>query len=566
MTSEDIGSVPWSVAQHDTIPQVDLWLNPLETHVYLSAFLSVEGESFSPPYTPLRKSIGEILQEVEERQRRGQQPNSDVSDQRLRTWKSTFENLGFLYLDDNSGVIRLSRLGIVVRDLYTQLNRRIEGANDHLAQVAIQVLNRYTLRNPIHPANYPEDADLRPLNLIWKAMRHLDDRLHWEELNRVLMHVNYRRDEDAAIQHIHAVRTQAKGHYDPDSLEELGTPAVLQGTETKRRITPWFTRAGFGGLLITSFDDQDGFRQLNPKYDPLIDEALKQDVVPSVQCLNSRSKYLAWLTDVPGISETPTNADDEHNIKTVLDAIKHYAKNKIICLSGLPGTGKSRLAKLVAERVIQGDSYRYSEIQFNENTSYSDFMEGFVPKPDGSGFELVPKVLFTINRRASLDPAGNTYVLLIEEFTRANVHGVLGELITYIEHRDRPFKLTFSQSEMSVSPNLVVMATMNPRDKSALVLDHAILRRLHIVECLPSVESLEAMLNQSLPTEIMAKLGSWFQKYKAVLPFGHGIFQGVNSEEDLKTVWTGTVKYFLTDTSGNIKPQYEEPAMEYPWK
>src|SRR6202008_80603 len=123
--------------------------------------------------------------------------------------------------------------------------------------------------------------------------------------------------------------------------------------------------------------------------------------------------------------------------------------------------GKSRLAKLAVARITGGDPYRSMEIQFHESTSYDDFIEGFVPKPSGEGFEMVRKTFRVINRRARLDPSGAPYVLLIEEFTRANVHGVLGELITYVEHRDRPFRLAISQEEEAVAENLILLATMN---------------------------------------------------------------------------------------------------------
>ncbi len=560
------GSQSWSVAQHDTIPQADLWLNPLETHVYLAAFLASDGEAFTPPYASVRERVDGIISEVQQRQRQGQRPRSDITDSRLRTWKSTLENFGFFHVDDADGRLHLSRLGYVLKDLYEQLNGRIEGANDHLAQVGVEVLNRYTLRNPIDSGTYPEDADLRPFRFIWRAMRRLDDRLHWRELNRVIMKVNYRRDEDAAIEHIRTVRDQVHGVYAGRNANQLGEPAVQEGSETKRRITPWFTRAGFGGLLIAGVDDDHGYRHLVERHKPLIDNALDQDVTVPPEAWTSRPAYLRYLTDVPTIVGSPPSTDDQAEIERVLKAVSRYGGTKIVCLTGLPGTGKSRLAKMVARKLVEDDPYRFEEIQFHESTSYDDFIEGFVPKPAGTGFELVPKVFRVINRRASLDPSGRIYVLLIEEFTRANVHAVLGELITYIEHRDRPFKLTTSQSEMTVAPNLVVLGTMNPRDKSALTLDHAILRRMHLVDCPSSVDRLRSMLDGELAPELMGQLASWFSKHLASLPFGHGVFDGVATAEDLRMVWQGTIRYFLSDITGNIKPQFAEAVEEYPWK
>jgi hypothetical protein len=555
----------WSVAQHDTIPQVDFWLSPLETHAYLAAFLNAEDSQFVPPYTAVREKIADAVATLESRKRKGQSPTADVADSRIRTWRSTFENFGLIHINEGD-VVELTRFGRAVRDLQRQLDKNIEGANDQLAHLGIQILNRFTLRNPIDSGTCPEDADIRPFNLIWRATRALNDQIHWEELNRVLMKVNYSSEIEAAIRHITDMRPAAGTGYRPADLEALGSPAVSEGEETKRRITPWLTRAGLGGLLISAADDERGFRHLNERYRPLIDDALNEPVVTPNSALASKEQYLTYLTSGPAKTSTVLVEDDEQMIERVLVAVRKYGHRRIICLSGLPGTGKSRLARLVADRISEGAEYRVEEIQFHENTSYNDFMEGFVPRPSGEGFELLPKVFRVLNRRASLDPSGRPFVLLIEELTRANLHAVLGELMTYIEHRDRKFRLALSQQEMSVSPNLVILATMNPHDKSALTLDNALLRRLHIIECRGGENALRVMLARRLSEPLLENLAQWFGRHGGALPFGHGVFDSVADEADLQSVWLGEVRHLLTDVTGAVRPEYEAAANDYPWK
>lgn len=180
----------WSVAKHDVVPSVDFNLSPLEAHVYLLAFLKSEGEEFAPPYSAVRGEIGETIRDLRRhRDRAGQAPSADVSDQRLRTWRSVFESLGFLFVDPTNTQLRLTPLGRTVIGLFDDLNRKIAGANDHMAKLGIAVLNRHVLRNPLEESPYPEDSDIHPYRLIWRAMRQLDDKLHWEELNRVIMKV-----------------------------------------------------------------------------------------------------------------------------------------------------------------------------------------------------------------------------------------------------------------------------------------------------------------------------------------------------------------------------------------
>jgi hypothetical protein len=154
----------WSVAQHDTIPPVDMWLNPLDTHTYLFAFLDADGEDYSPPYDSVRESVQNLLHEVTSRERKGQAPTADLSDQRIRTWKSVFESFGLLTVDEDAR-IKLSPLGRVLKSVYAQVNERIEGANDHIAKLAVNVLNRQTLRNPLDGGAYPEDANGKPITV-----------------------------------------------------------------------------------------------------------------------------------------------------------------------------------------------------------------------------------------------------------------------------------------------------------------------------------------------------------------------------------------------------------------
>jgi 5-methylcytosine-specific restriction protein B len=190
-------------------------------------------------------------------------------------------------------------------------------------------------------------------------------------------------------------------------------------------------------------------------------------------------------------------------------------------------------------------------IQFHPAFAYEDFMEGFRPVP--GGFELQNGVLIEINEQARRDPT-NTYVLLIEEFTRANVGAVLGELLTCIEYRERAFNLP-SGRQLRLAPNLLFLATYNPLDRSALELDDAIIRRLRITMVGPSPDVLADLLVANSPTEsaFKAALVSNFAKLcdssnsedGNLLPFGHAIFRGLTSAEDLRLLWDEQIRFLV---------------------
>jgi 5-methylcytosine-specific restriction protein B len=527
--------------------------------------LRSEHDEFLDPYDEVKANIQAVIDENAIRVRgAGQAPTAALSVERIRTWKKIFEEFGLLYVDDADKRIRVTALGALVRDLHADLEEKVAGANDHLTRLGLAVLSRHVLRNPLESADYPADTDLHPYRAIWSICRALDDSIHWEEVNRVVMRLLHDADVPAAISHIEAVRAEHGTDYsNDDALKALGERAVEEGTQTRRRVTPWLTRAALGGTVMTS--SNDGLWTLAPEYVPLIDEVLKETVTPPAEALTSVDGYMHYIVSGLELSAIKPTKADEAALDAAIRAVDRVGDRKIIALAGIPGTGKTRLARMLAASLTDNDPYRTMEIQFHESTGYAQFVEGLVPRADGTGYSLTPMTLRVINKRAKRDPAGRRYVLLIEEFTRANIHSVMGELLTYVEHRNRSFRLQYSQEEERIAPNLVIIATMNPRDRSALTLDDAIGRRIHRVDVPPSVDVLKEIAATNLESSDAAKLGDWYKQFVNVLPFGHGEFAHATSPDDLRDIWSGTLVHLLSDSSGNVRADYQEAAQSYPW-
>jgi MoxR-like ATPase len=263
----------------------------------------------------------------------------------------------------------------------------------------------------------------------------------------------------------------------------------------------------------------------------------------------------------------------EAKIQEVVDACLLYGDKAIIALAGVPGTGKSFVASIAAQRFVQ-EPLLVREVQFHQSFSYEEFVEGLRIDTEGA-VTVHPGIFLDWNDQAHDDP-DRKYLLLIEELTRANLSAVLGEVLTYIEYRARPFHTIYSRRPCFIAPNLTILATYNPTDRSALELDAALIRRMRIVSFLPSTGQLREMLaNANLSAAALNKLEALFDacakkagdQYEYLMPFGHGIFANViNEKPDLHRLWEERIQHMLRRPLLEPHPLYETIRDAYPWR
>ena len=261
----------------------------------------------------------------------------------------------------------------------------------------------------------------------------------------------------------------------------------------------------------------------------------------------------------------------EQQISDVVKACEKYGSSSIIALSGVPATGKSYVAAIAAQRHA-GEPTRVREVQFHQSFTYEEFIEGLRITNTGA-VEPVPGVFLEWNNLAAADEELR-YVLLVEELTRANLGSVLGELLTYVELRDRHFFSMFSRRTVRVAKNLTIIATLNPVDRSAIDIDDALLRRLRIIDIPPATNMLEEMLGRNgVETQVIDRLKGLFDAcrsafpndYEALMPFGHGVFAEVRKEEDLYPLWQQRLRRMLYRPLLDPHAFAETIEAAYPW-
>lgn len=563
------GNGCWDLAGRDVVPDLTPYGAARDVGAaILYAMLASDGAPWSPPYEEIRARMP-IRRKVIEPEREEQ------ADSRLRTYFTFFRGLGLLF--EEGGALHVTPAGKRLAEIMTAMYGAVDDAARDaarstrwkVARVALTCLSRYQLRNPTTASRYPVGADVFPLWAIWKAMRDLEDRIHWEEVGRVLTKCLQMSDLPAAIEKIREARLH--DDYDADDAEVmerlLGPRCPDLGDDQQDRIIVWLSRAAFKDVLLEHRNRDDGYQYLQSEFLPLVDEALAD--APTYREFGSAEEYYAWLGSPPQGAvwgDASGRAEEDQTVHEVVERARLFGDRAIIAIVGVAGTGKTRAAYLAAHALSGGDDSRVEFVQFHAAFTYEEFVGGLAPKPDGQGFEPKEGVLLLVNDKARTDPE-NRYVLVIDELSRADVANVLGELLTYVEYRERPFVVSGLGEEQRLAPNLTILVTMNPNDRSVINLDDAVVRRLRQVETRPSTSALRQILaDAGMIPHLIEEVAEWFAGLPNDVPFGHGVFVNVSSHQELYRLWHEQLRFFLR--RGGITTYPNPAAIEagYKWR
>ena len=210
-------------------------------------------------------------------------------------------------------------------------------------------------------------------------------------------------------------------------------------------------------------------------------------------------------------SSSPDAPDVPSDHPLVQEIIRLAEAKGGVILTGPPGTSKSYFAAADGQVMADFEKSRYRFIQFHASYQYEDFMLGF--RPTESGFVAKDGPFLQLVKDAAKD-SDNTYVLVIDELSRADVGRVFGEALTYVERnkRELPFNIATGE-EIKVPPNFVIIATMNPFDRGVDEVDAAFERRFAKITMDPDRDLLDAMLTDNeMDDALKVRVINWFNR------------------------------------------------------
>jgi MoxR-like ATPase len=177
-----------------------------------------------------------------------------------------------------------------------------------------------------------------------------------------------------------------------------------------------------------------------------------------------------------------------------------------LILQGVPGTGKTHVARCLARLLTGGRDGAVRLVQFHPAYSYEEFVEGIkVRSVEVNGrhdvtYPVEDGLLCAFAAEAARRPA-EPHVLLIDEINRGNLPRVFGELLYLLEYRGQAVELPYSKRGFRLPANLFLIGTMNAADRSVALVDQALRRRFSFLDMPPDAAVLAAWLRAHPPAE-----------------------------------------------------------------
>jgi 5-methylcytosine-specific restriction enzyme B len=294
---------------------------------------------------------------------------------------------------------------------------------------------------------------------------------------------------------------------------------------------------------------------------PFVLLAFEEDPIPKIQEYLHLGSNKSTSSEVPKpapprvcspiytLSECANDLNISESILT--SYLQALNRKKQAILYGSPGTGKTFMAKKLAQLLLSEGAGFSEVVQFHPAYSYEDFIQGIRPqKVNGSlDYPIVPGRFLSFCNKAKMLSPTETCVLIIDEINRANLAQVFGELMYLLEYRDEKINLAAGEI-FSIPSNVLIIGTMNTADRSIALVDHALRRRFAFLHIAPNYELLRQYHQKTqYPIENLIKQ---LQRLNQSIgdrhyEIGTSFFLHQNLAEHLESIWRTEIEPYLEE-------------------
>lgn len=244
-----------------------------------------------------------------------------------------------------------------------------------------------------------------------------------------------------------------------------------------------------------------------------------------------------------------------------LETTQRLKTAKNIIFTGAPGTGKTHLAKKIAELIDAETEF----VQFHPSYDYTDFVEGLRPVNNNNQIVFERKDgIFKAFCEKALKEKGTPFVFIIDEINRGEISKIFGELFFSIDpgyrgtkgavktqyanlqENENVFDNVLSKVDYGhffIPENVYIIGTMNDIDRSVESMDFAFRRRFTFIEIKAKDTQLE-ILNSMQETKAKKQIEALVKKMDSLNKAIYDPKNSTGNQYDLSEAYHIGAAYF----------------------